>query len=48
MFSITFQSSMSVILIYAKISRLWILSQDESYMSILKLLTAEALDTYFI
>jgi hypothetical protein len=39
---------MSVILRYAKISQLQILNQDESYLSILKLLTAEALGTYSI
>jgi hypothetical protein len=39
---------MSVILKYAKMFRLRILSQGESYLSILKLLTAEALETYSI
>jgi hypothetical protein len=39
---------MPVILRYAKMSQVWILSQDESYLSILNLLTAEALRTYFI
>jgi hypothetical protein len=38
---------MPVILRYVKISRLRILSQGESYLSILKLLIAEALVTYF-
>jgi hypothetical protein len=39
---------MSERLICTKISRLLILSQGESYWSILKLLTAEAYETYFI
>jgi hypothetical protein len=39
---------MFVILRYAKISRLQVLSQGESYLSILNLLTAEALGTYYI
>jgi hypothetical protein len=47
-FLIIFQWSMHVILIYAKMSWLWILSQGESYLSILKLLTAKALETYSI
>jgi hypothetical protein len=47
-FSITFQWSMPVILRYAKISRLQVLSQGESYLSILKLLTIEVLGTYSI
>jgi hypothetical protein len=47
-FSITFQLPMPVILRSAKISRLQVLSHSESYLSILKLLTAEALETYSI
>ena len=47
-FSITFQWSMSIIFRYAKISQLQVMSQDESYLSILKLQTAEALGTYSI
>jgi hypothetical protein len=39
---------MPVILRYAKISRLHVLNQGESYLSILKLLAAEALGTYSI
>jgi hypothetical protein len=39
---------MPVILSYAKIPRLLILSQGESYLSILKLQTAEALGIYSI
>jgi hypothetical protein len=39
---------MPVILRYAKISRLQIISQGESYLSILKLQIAEALETYSI
>jgi hypothetical protein len=39
---------MPVILRYARISRLFFLSQGESYLSILNLLTAEALGTYSI
>jgi hypothetical protein len=39
---------MPVIFRYAKISRLEILSQGESYLSILKLLIAEAFETYSI
>jgi hypothetical protein len=45
---ITFQWSMSVILRYDKISRLQVLNQGESYLSILKLLTPESLGTYSI
>jgi hypothetical protein len=47
-FSIIFQWSMHVIIRYVKISRLQVLSQGESYLSILKLQTAWALGTYFI
>jgi hypothetical protein len=39
---------MPVILRYVKISRLQIISQGESYLSILKLQIAEALETYSI
>jgi hypothetical protein len=39
---------MHVILSYAKISRLQILNQGESYLSLLTFLIAEALETYFI
>jgi hypothetical protein len=39
---------MSVILRYAKIFWLHVLSQGEYYLSILKFLTAEALETYSI
>jgi hypothetical protein len=39
---------MPVMLRYAKISQLQVLSQSESYLSILKLQTAEALRTYSI
>jgi hypothetical protein len=39
---------MHVIVRYAKISQLYVLSQGESYLSILKLMTAEALETYSI
>jgi hypothetical protein len=41
-------SSMSVIFRYIKISRLQLLSQGKSYLSILKFLTAKALETYSI
>ena len=47
-FLIIFQWSIPGILIHAKISRIYILSQGESYFSILELLTAEAYGTYFI
>jgi hypothetical protein len=39
---------MPVILRYVKISRLQVLSQGESYLNILKLLTAETFKTYSI
>jgi hypothetical protein len=41
-------SSIPVILRYVKISRLQLLSQGESYLSILKFLTTKALETYSI
>jgi hypothetical protein len=46
--SIIFHWSMPVILSYVKIPRLLILSLGESYLSILKLQTAEALGIYSI
>jgi hypothetical protein len=39
---------MPIILRYVKISRLQVLNQSESYLSILKFLTAEALGIYSI